>query len=247
MKFSDIADYELSKELFKRREETDVHTPYSDELLVYQNLKAGNVKAVSHILTRNVVNKPGHLSSDPLKQAIYESICSVTLATRFAVEGGLDSETAYTLSDIYIRKWDSCTTPVEVQELTKMMILDFTKRVAKVKNIHKYSKPISASTNYIKQNLHYKITLDDIAKEAGLTSKYLSQLFVKETNTTITDYIKLQRIEEAEKLLRFTDKSILEISSSLCFSSQSYFISVFKSITHTTPKHYRNQHFNENW
>lgn len=247
MNFADIADYELSKELFKRREESDSHTPYSHELLVYQALKAGNVKEISRILEMNIVDKPGILSSDPLKQAMYGAICSATMATRFAVEGGLDSETAYTLSDIYIRKWDTCSTPEEIHELTDIMIIDFTKRVAKCRENQEYSKPISISINYIKQNLHYKLTLDDIAEKAKLTSKYLSQLFIKETHITITDYIKQQRIEEAQNMLKFTDKSILEISNSLCFSSQSYFISVFKSITSMTPKHYRNKYFNTNW
>ena len=46
-------------------------------------------------------------------------------------------------------------------------------------------------------------------------------------------------LEEAKSLLRYSDKTLSEISSYLCFSSQSYFQNVFKRKYGITPKQYR--------
>jgi AraC-like DNA-binding protein len=48
-----------------------------------------------------------------------------------------------------------------------------------------------------------------------------------------------RKLEEAKSLLKFTDKSISEISEYLCFSTQSYFQNVFKKKYGMTPKKYR--------
>ena len=48
---------------------------------------------------------------------------------------------------------------------------------------------------------------------------------------SIGAYITLCRLREAKSLLRYTDKSLGEISSYLCFSSQSHFQNVLKNIS----------------
>ena len=49
------------------------------------------------------------------------------------------------------------------------------------------------------------------------------------------------KLEEAKSLLTYSDKSLIEISNYLCFSSQSYFQNVFKKKYGMTPKQYRDQ------
>jgi AraC-like DNA-binding protein len=55
----------------------------------------------------------------------------------------------------------------------------------------------------------------------------------------LNDYINRQKIEEAKNLLAFSDRSLSEISSYLCFSSQSYFQNLFKKYEGITPLQYR--------
>ena len=43
-------------------------------------------------------------SNSKLKLLFYASIANTTLVTRYAIEGGLNEETAFSLSDVYIRK-----------------------------------------------------------------------------------------------------------------------------------------------
>ena len=55
----------------------------------------------------------------------------------------------------------------------------------------------------------------------------------------ISQYINRQKIIEAKRFLRFTDKSLAEISGYFDFSSQSYFQKLFKEQTGMTPSEYR--------
>lgn len=58
---------------------------------------------------------------------------------------------------------------------------------------------------------------------------------------SIGSYITHCRLREAKSLLRYTHKSLGEISSYLCFSSQSHFQNVFKKHFKMTPMEYRNR------
>lgn len=59
----------------------------------------------------------------------------------------------------------------------------------------------------------------------------------------LSTFIMRCKLEEAKSLLTYTNKSLSEISSYLCFSSQSYFQNVFKKKYGLTPKQYRNQSY----
>jgi YesN/AraC family two-component response regulator len=100
--------------------------------------------------------------------------------------------------------------------------------------------------DYIYEHLHEKITVSQLAKNAGLNSTYLSKLFIKETGENISDFITKAKVTTAENMLKFSEFSYLEIALSLGFSSQSYFISTFKKVSGMTPKEYREKHYKEN-
>ncbi len=92
---------------------------------------------------------------------------------------------------------------------------------------------------YILTNLTTDLPLDKLAEIADTSPQHLSRLFKKECGVTITQYIRTQRIHEAELLIKTTDSPILEIAESLGFSSQNYFCNVFKSETGMTPSQYK--------
>ena len=92
--------------------------------------------------------------------------------------------------------------------------------------------------------MHEKITVATLADYLNLNPTYLSKLFTKETGMNIGDFILKTKITTAQNMLKFSDFSCLDISTTLGFSSQSYFISTFKKITGQTPKEYRNHHYN---
>ncbi|MBQ2530561.1 MAG: helix-turn-helix transcriptional regulator, partial [Treponema sp.] len=122
---------------------------------------------------------------------------------------------------------------------------DYVKRMQSCKNSRRYSKPISRCIDYIYDNLHCKIQMEDLSHEAGLSKTYLSKLFHKETGKTVAQYIMEKKLDAAKNLLMFTEHSSLEIANYLNFSSESHFISVFKKSTGLTPKKFKQYNFRQ--
>ena len=152
----------------------------------------------------------------------------IPLMTRFAIEGGLDSESAYNTSDLYIYNMNKCLSVDEVLDLHFEMVSYFTKYMQNLKKENIISKHVSRCLDYIDQHLHEKILLDHLASHVELNTSYLSVLLKKETGHSVSDYILKRRLEVAENMLRNSDYSCSEISSFLAFNSQSHFTEAFR-------------------
>lgn len=87
---------------------------------------------------------------------------------------------------------------------------------------------------------HYDecITLDDLARVAGMNSKYFCRYFREMTHRTPIDYLNYYRVEQACFKLATSNDSIAEIGLSCGFNDESYFIKTFKKYKGVTPKKY---------
>ncbi|MHC1681847.1 MAG: helix-turn-helix domain-containing protein [Clostridiaceae bacterium] len=165
-------------------------------------------------------------------------ICMITLACRSAIEGGLNSEVAFTLSDRYIIQLDDLNGINEINKLAKEVLFTFAKKVSQAKN-EGLSKTIIMCKSFIFSHIYEKFSHEDIAKAVGVSSSYLSILFKKEVGISVTEYIQKTKISEAKTLINYSNTPLPEICSSLNFVDQSYFTKVFKKFTGLTPKQYR--------
>lgn len=165
-------------------------------------------------------------------------IALITLGTRAAIEGGLNSELAFSLSDLFIQRLEELSTIKDIDDLQFEALVTLTEKVVEVKE-ERYSKPIMACKNFIYNNRFERITQKDVANKVGLSSSYLSVLFKKEVGIPISAYIQKVKIEEAKRILKYTDTPIIQICSMLDFTDQSYFTKIFKKFAGVSPKHYR--------
>lgn len=215
------------------------HTPHNADMLQYEYLKEGNMAAVKESAKMFHPEKQGHLSDDPVRNIKYLFIINTGLASRFAVEGGLDIETAYAISDLYIQRVDHLNTIEEIKILQQEMFAHYTTQVALSKKKNIFSKPVIMCMEYIEAHLTDTLQLSDIATHVKLNKNYLSMLFKKETGITLSAYITKERMEIAKNLLKHSDYSLSLIASSLAYSSQSHFSRVFHEQTGYTPAKYR--------
>ncbi len=241
----------LTNELFQNEEAGFYHTSYAQEKAILECVQKGDVLALEATYRSLPQTVYGNMTSyrSQLKQLFYAGIANTTLVTRYAIEGGLDEETAFSLSDIYIRKMELCNDITEMIQLSEEMALDFTTRVASTQQ-HMHAAYSSAITNTIEtiyRSRREELSLSALADRVHLTPKYLSALFHKEVGETITSFIHKVVIEESKNLLTYSDYTLGEISTYLNFSSQSYFTIVFKKITGTTPGNYRRMHKQHTW
>lgn len=237
----------LSHVEFINREYNVSHLSYEREIAFFDSVKKGKVEEAKRLYKPLNSKELGKLSENHLRNIKYHLIITVAFLTRYCIEGGLEMETAYNLSDIYIQNIDKCTNTEEINELHKELIEDYAKRMQIIQKTNQYPKTIMICLDYIYDNLHSKISLEKLADIVGLAPTYLSKLFHKEVGMTISSYILKKRIEAAENMLKYSEYSCSEISNYLCFSSESHFIQVFKKTTGFTPKQYREQFFRTRW
>ncbi|MCF0127703.1 MAG: helix-turn-helix transcriptional regulator [Pseudobutyrivibrio sp.] len=238
---------ELEQALLSQSENGIFHAAYSKELRFYGAVQKGDMDTVLELYTPLDTLDKGVLSPNPVRNYRYHLIVSTALITRFCLEGGLPTETAYTLSDLYINKADTATSVDQLTVIHKEMIEDFTNRMYQMKKSNVMSMPVANAVNYIHKNIRAPITEADIARELGINASYLSSLFKKELGLGIKAYITNVRVDIAKNMLQFSNYSYSDISNYLCFNSHSYFISVFKKQTGITPKQYRTNYFQSNW
>lgn len=72
-----------------------------------------------------------------------------------------------------------------------------------------------------------------------ITPKYLTTLIKRVSGRSVSEWIDYYVVVEARTLLKFSDKSISEISDQLNFANQSFFGSYFRRITGMSPTQYR--------
>ncbi len=106
-------------------------------------------------------------------------------------------------------------------------------------NMSADAESIKIVKQYINDNLDKEFSRADLAKLVYLNESYLSRLFKKDTGMSLSQYILLQRIELAKKLLLETEDKISSISQKVGYPSFSYFAKIFKKATGKTPQEYR--------
>lgn len=225
-------------ELFKRREASQPHMSYAHEKLRHQIIREGRTDLISEVLNIPADGTPGRLSRNELRNGKNMFISAITLFTRAAMDGGLPEETAYAMSDSYIQNGENCVTLHQIHDLYMRALREFTYAVAQ-KGQKRYSSVIEKVIRYIHIHLHEKITLESAAGEAAVSPCHLSRIFLKETGMSFVDYIQKERIHAAENMLTYSPYTTAEISEYLNFSTQSYFIKVFKKHVGVTPGQYR--------
>ena len=87
---------------------------------------------------------------------------------------------------------------------------------------------------HIDANFTADIHLDELAQRFGISKYYLTREFKRAYGETIFQHIIGLRINYAKRLLRFTDKSVEEISELCGFKDQSYFSKQFKKAENVT-------------
>jgi len=250
MTLEDIVDYKNEKILFpikteytskkyKAMENRHFHNTYQFEKQYLNLIENGDLASLNKLLDKPVAITPGIVAENSIRQIKNIFIASATLTTRSAIKGGLDMESAYQLSDVYIQQMERLQSIDTISKLQYQMLFDFTERVLAAKIPSGISLVVYECIKYINANINQPITVADVAANVQRSRSFISRKFKQELGFVINDFINSRKIQEAKYLLTYSDKSISEISFYLCYSSQSYFQNVFKKVSGMTPNTYR--------
>ena len=97
---------------------------------------------------------------------------------------------------------------------------------------------------YIINHFREKVTLEDVARYAGLTPAYASAVFKKEMATNFKRYLNNLRFSYAKNLLTCSDMSVTQICGECGFEDYPNFIRRFKKHFGMTPSDMRGSSIN---
>jgi AraC family transcriptional regulator len=95
---------------------------------------------------------------------------------------------------------------------------------------------------FINDSLDQNITLAEIGALVEMSPYHFARLFKQSTGLAPHQYVLERRIERAKTLLSETSLPLAEIAYRLGFASQSHFTALFRRLTSTTPRAYREMH-----
>ena len=108
------------------------------------------------------------------------------------------------------------------------------------KNTMKSQSRIGFVADFIRKNLHQKLSIDAIAKMAYVSKSNFFKMFKQELGISPNEFIIHERIKKAKELLN-QQNSVSEVAFNTGFSDTNYFIRVFKQVEGVTPKIFQNK------
>lgn len=219
------------------------NTPHNDksyEIKIRRAIEHGDNKALYLALNTPFVGKRGIIGFSHIRNHKNLAIVDITITSRAAIDAGVDSELAYVISDSYILQVEKAKTSQEAEDIYKKCAFEFCSLVKETLE-HKFgdNKIVRDIIAYLEKNFYKKITIKDIAHYLNLSSEHIQRVFKDETQMTINTFLLDLRLNKAKVLLDGTDKSIYEIAHLTGFSTESYFIKLYKNRFSITPKSYR--------
>ena len=206
-------------------------------------IEYGKEEDLRHVLKFQLkaTEMPEYVDTSLLRAFQNVFIASVALCSRAAIRGGMDYDAAIHASDQYISRTERMRSAAQIERELVSMMLWYAGQVAVIRGFSQASPLVRNTVAYIQAHLTEKITVNDIAEAFGQNPSYLSHHFKEQTGESISSYIVSEKINEAKRLLRCSELSLLDLSAQLGFSSQQYFQSVFKKQVGCTPTEYRKQ------
>ena len=200
-----------------------IHNTFEIENAMTDIIQNRESEKLSKWISQIPAIRGGTIAPDQPRQRKNLFVVTATLASRAAIRGGLDINDAFTLSDSYIQKSELINNPSAITNIQYHMLIDFTEKVAQLRNGENTTKLSVKVANYIQQHISENIDTEEMAAELGFSRPYLSKKFKETTGKTLTDYIQTKKIDEAKRLLKYSDKSQNQKTTENCFCGWNLF------------------------
>ena len=102
-----------------------------------------------------------------------------------------------------------------------------------------YSRITNNVIEFLRENMHRPIMLDDVSEYLKISPSHLSKIFKEESSKTIFEYLTYLRIEKAKTLLKDIKLNMTDVGLQCGFTDLNYFSRIFKKINGHSPSEYR--------
>ena len=176
--------------------------------------------------------------SDPLRNAKNYSIIMNTLLRKAAEKGGVHPMYLDSLSSSFAMRIEALASHNDHFEFMLEMFRAYCRLVRK-HTMQGLSPIVRKAVLMIDADLSANLSLATLAEAQNVSSGYLATIFKKETDKTVSEYIREKRVKQAKHLLSTTNLQVQTIALHCGIMDVQYFTKIFKKETGKTPKEYR--------
>jgi AraC-like DNA-binding protein len=201
--------------------------------------RADNDKAQGFL--RELTKYPcGKEFPNPLRSARNKGLSLNTLMKK--TTEAVDVHPGYTepLAATYIRKIEAAETKTELSPIFSAMVESYCSLVRE-HAMKDYPAGLREIVNYIDFHFTEDLSLRTLSERFSMNPSYLSMLFKKKTQSTLTEYINDKRIDFSKRLLETTTFPINNIARQIGFEDVNYYTRLFRKKTGTTPRAFRKE------
>ncbi len=101
---------------------------------------------------------------------------------------------------------------------------------------------IKEAQDFIEQNVHHKISVEQLARKFAISSRNFVRRFKKATKNTPSEYIQRVKIEAAKRSLESTQQNVNEVMYQVGYMDQKAFRTVFKKYAGLSPVAYKSKY-----
>jgi len=215
------------------KHEVHLTHPMEKERMLLAALRRGDKQTSSKIIEELMGDilaaVPGDLETGRLR-----AIELVVLLSREAVSGSARTDVLLENNNRYLRRILESKTTEELMENLHYAIEGMSSSIFFFQGI-RHASVLRKAERYIWANYTRKLSLEEIAKAAGLSPPYFSTIFKEEMGENLSSYLNRLRVERAVSMLTETEKHLQEIANLCGFEDQSWFSKIFKSFTGVSP------------
>lgn len=215
-----------------------VEDRYETENAVLAAVANGNERlALEHCAHWSMFILPQRLTSK-LRDSKDYMITLNTLLRKTVEQAGVHPIHIDAVSNRNIQLIEQVTATDQLQSLQSQLVRTYCHLVRK-HNLKDYSLLTQKIITCVDTELSADLSLKALSERLSVNASYLSTLFKKEMGLSLTEFVNRRRITHAQSLLIHTALPIKTVAQKCGIPDVYYFSRLFKRITGTTPKAYR--------
>lgn len=173
------------------------------------------------------------ITPQELERAMHQVLTEIGRVYRNSIE---DRERSWLEEYDHIYEYEDIT---EYEDGLMHHILELHNRIQTSLESNGNQQKMKQAVEYIRANYNKDLNMAVVSNYISMNYSLFSFSFKQYTGTNFVNYLKDIRITEAKKLLRDTDKKIIEISQQVGYDNEKHFMKLFKSTCGVSASEYR--------
>lgn len=174
-----------------------------------------------------------HITPEELEQAIREMLAEI----RRIYRNSLDEKKSFWLEEYtHVFEYEDIA---EFEDGLMYHILELHNTIQSSLDGNVSRQKMKQAVEYISANYNKDLNMAVVSNHISMNYSLFSFSFKQYTGKNFVNYLKDIRITEAKKLLRDTDKKIIEISQEVGYDNEKHFMKLFKSACGVSASEYR--------